>query len=40
MKDTADAWDKITERIGVDKQSAAISAEIDAWPTVTDPAPS
>jgi multiple sugar transport system substrate-binding protein len=39
MKDTSDAWDKITERIGTDKQAAAIKAEIAAWPTLKDPAP-
>lgn len=39
MRATAQEWDRITERIGTEKQTAAISAEKEFWPTVTDPAP-
>jgi multiple sugar transport system substrate-binding protein len=34
----AQQWDKITDRIGVDQQSAALKAGIAAWPTAVDPA--
>ena len=39
IADTAAEWDAITERIGVDKQVAAIQGGLDAWPTVVDEEP-
>jgi multiple sugar transport system substrate-binding protein len=36
MRDCADEWNKITERMGVDKQIQAIKATRPAWPTVVD----
>jgi multiple sugar transport system substrate-binding protein len=39
MKEVSDEWDKITDRIGADKQAAAIQAEVAAWPTLTDEPP-
>ncbi len=37
--DTAAEWDKITERIGVEKQAAAIQGGLDAWPSAVDEVP-
>jgi multiple sugar transport system substrate-binding protein len=36
MSDCADEWNKITDRIGRDKQVEAIRATRSAWPTVVD----
>jgi multiple sugar transport system substrate-binding protein len=36
VKAAAAEWEKITERIGRDKQIAALKFQVDAWPTVTD----
>lgn len=38
MANTAAAWEKTTNRIGRDKQIAAIKANRAAWPTITDAA--
>jgi multiple sugar transport system substrate-binding protein len=36
MEDAEAQWEEITDRIGRDKQIAAIDAQLAAWPTVTD----
>jgi multiple sugar transport system substrate-binding protein len=36
MKDSAAEWEKITERIGRDKQIAALQGQLASWPTVFD----
>jgi multiple sugar transport system substrate-binding protein len=36
MEDAEAQWEEITDRIGRDKQIAAIAAQLAAWPTVTD----
>jgi multiple sugar transport system substrate-binding protein len=36
MQDAAAEWEKITDRIGRDKQIAALQAQVAAWPTIVD----
>ena len=36
VKDAAAEWEKITDRIGRDKQIAALKFQVDAWPTLTE----
>ena len=36
VKDAAAEWEKITDRIGRDKQIAALQGQLSSWPTVTD----
>ena len=38
MKDAATEWNKITDRLGRDKQVAAVSAQMAAYSTVVDTA--
>jgi len=36
MADCAEEWEKITDRLGREKQIEAIAAQLSAWPTVVD----
>ena len=36
VKDAAAEWEKITDRIGRDKQIAALQGQLASWPTITD----
>lgn len=36
VKDCAAEWEKITDRVGRDKQIAALQGQMASWPTVTD----
>ena len=38
IDDASKQWDEITERIGADKQSAALKGNLAVWPTAVDPA--
>ena len=36
VKDAAAEWEKITDRVGRDKQILALQSQVSAWPTVTE----
>ena len=36
VKDAAAEWEKITDRVGRDKQIAALQGQLASWPTITD----